>query len=254
MAKGSSGIKGGGGGGGRANTPSGIDMNQFNAMTMDQKVSTLNGIIADPNITVPSYLDGSDTSKVLYALGMDNKPTVVDEATLNAMQGRELFRTVYEQSWTMPPPSSKDIADQIRYGDYTQMSGSGGSAYGRAIYFATDFGGSAAYGVGYGKKNSLVMRAKINPNANIPNERTLFSGNEWDSFQKSCTTNRRDARALFALSKGADGWHAGGYYDMIINRGALTMSTANKHVSKSGRDITRQTSVASGWNTAKPMK
>lgn len=242
----------GGGGGQRANTPSGIDMQQFNAMTMDQKISTINTIIADPSIVVPAHVDDSETSKVLYALGMDNKPTVVDDATLDSMPGRELFRTVYESGF-MPPPSSKEIADQVKFADYTQMSGSGGSVHGRALYFATSFGASAVYGTGWGQRKQLVMRGKLNPNANIQNESRFFSGQEWSDFRSKYNGNSRDAKAMFALSKGIDGWHDSFGYDMIINRGILTMSSTNKHISVSGRGKS-SSSIARNWSAAKTLK
>lgn len=258
MGRGSSKVSGGGGGGSaRANTPSGVSMDQFNQMSMDQKVQTINNILNDPSITVPNYLDDSDTSKVLYALGMNNKPTVVDDATLDSMQGRELFRTVYERG-SMPPPSSQMIADQIRNGDYTQMSGSGGSAHGRALYFATDFLGSRYYGDT--ERNALIMRGKLNPNAKIANERNLFnsSNREWQTFQSKYSgyNTRTDGKALFALSKGYDGWFSGNY-TMMINRGALTMSSQNKSITtggqtKSGR-LRKGSTYANSWGEAQNM-
>lgn len=261
MGRGSSKVGGGGGGGGsaRANTPSGVSMDQFNQMSMDQKVQTINNILNDPSITVPHYLDNSDTSKVLYALGMNNKPTVVDDATLDSMQGRELFRTVYERG-SMPPPSSQMIADQIRNGDYTQMSGSGGSAHGRALYFATNFGSSASYG--NSERNALIMRGKLNPNAKIANEGNLFnsSNREWQTFQRNLSSsgniNSRDHKALFAMSKGYDGWYSGNY-TMIINRGALTMSSQNKSITTGGQTKTgrlrKGSTYAYSWGEAQNM-
>ena len=141
----------------------------FLKLSEDERFSIMDSIVHDNTIAVPDYLDSSSASKVIYALGMNNKTTVVTDAQLDAMPGRELFRTVYEKSW-MPPPSSDAILDQIRKGDYTQLSDSGGSAHGRAIYFATDYHGSAVYG--HGEKNALVMRAKIAPTAKIVQEST----------------------------------------------------------------------------------
>ena len=242
----------------RANTPSGVSVEQFSAMSMDEKVNTINSIVSDSNITVPSYLDRSETSKVLYALGMNNKPTVVDDATLSSMSGIEIFRTVYEGD-SMPPPSSQDIADQIRHGDYTQLSGVGGSAHGRALYFATDFNDSAGYGGG--EKNALIMRSKINPSAKIAKETSLFGNNrndpEFVNFAQKANVNTRDAMALYALSKGIDGWYSNSY-TMIINRGAITMSSQNKSITTNGQNkrggLKPGSAWARSWDTAMNMK
>ena len=259
MGRGSSKV-GGGGGGGAAKTPSGVTYQQFMQMSEQQKFNTIGDILADQNIQVPSYLDDSDTTKVLYGLGMANKPTVVDDATLDSMPGRELFRTVYEQRGSMPPPSSDAILDQIANGDYTQMSGSGGSAHGRAIYFATNFGDSADYGKG--RQNPYVGRAKIDSNARIVSESTLLSqmqakglsGNTYShsNFGKSLVSGR-DARALYALSQGIDGWYSGSY-TMIVNRGALVMSSSFKSLHgtyKRGANRGQlKPGYARSWNTA----
>ena len=139
----------GGGGGGSSmhqqqtpSTPSGVTVDQFRAMSAQEQVDTVNRILADPNIVVPAYLDGSETSKVMYALGMNNQMTVVSEDQLNQMSGRELFRTVYDAPNGM---TAGDILNQVKSGEYTQLSGAGGSAHGRALYFATNFGESASY-------------------------------------------------------------------------------------------------------------
>ena len=79
MGRGSSGLKSSGVASQKANTPSGVSYSQFMQMSDDQKYQTIDTILNDSNIQVPSYLDSSRTSKVVYALGMDNKPTVVSD-------------------------------------------------------------------------------------------------------------------------------------------------------------------------------
>lgn len=246
MGRGSSGISGANrAGGGGGTTPSGVTYQQFMGMSDTQKYSTIESILDDSNIKVPSYLDDSDTTKVIYALGMNNATTVVTDAQLDNMQGREIFRTVYDAS---PQITSDMILDQIRNGEYTQMSGSGGSAHGRAIYFATDFTGSTVYGLG--QKNPMVMRAKINSNANIRSEASLRRQMNGDSTYQSSRLNRtltrkysEDDMSLYALSHGIDGWYSG-TYTMMVNRGALTASSQNKSIYSSG------TYRASSWSSA----
>lgn len=258
MGRGRSGAGKSSGGGGnastpKAKTPSGVDYDGFMKMSDSQKYATMDSIIHDSNIKVPDYLDGSVTSKVMYGLGLTNKPTVVDDATLASMPGKDLYRTVYEQG-SMPPPSSADILDQIRTGDFTQLSGSGGSAYGRALYFARDdFTGSRCYGDG--ERNAMMMRAKINPKANMRSEQSLTQQMRADSAWQNhnVSANNRDSIALYALSHGIDGWYSG-TYTMIVNRGILTASSKNKSIATNGLTKTGQlkkgSSYAYSWDTA----
>ena len=250
MGRGSS--KVGGGGGAAQKTPSGMTIDDLMNMPESQRYDTMADILDNPNITVPNYLDNSDTSKLLYALGMDNKPTVVDDATLDGMPGREIFRTVYEKGMTMPPPSSEDVLDQIRNGDYTQLSGDGSSLHGRALYFATDYHDSAVYGHGW--KNPAMMRAKINPNATIRSEGSLVNQMSSDTAwrrskirQGGMFTNRgTDEIALYAISHGIDGWYSN-TYTMMVNRGALTASKRTKSVNSANGGYART------WSSAKTI-
>ena len=219
-----------------AKTPSGLTFDDFQKLSDSEKVDAINRIIDDSNIKVPYYLDSSDTSKVMYALGMDKKPTIVTDKALDAMPGKEIFRTVYEGG-TMPPPSSKDILDQIRSGDYTQMSGSGGSAYGRALYFATNVPDSASYGKG--RRNPQMLRAKIDPTAKIRAYTTLYAEMKNDTgFQNKIHAKHKngvysaDSTALYAIYKGFDGWYSG-TYSMLLNRGVLAVSDTSKVVNSS---------------------
>ena len=75
-------------------TLSGVTYDQLMKMSEDEKYQTIEDILNNDNIKVPSYLDDSETTKVLYALGMSNKPNVVSDAKLNSMAGEEVFRTV----------------------------------------------------------------------------------------------------------------------------------------------------------------
>ena len=237
MGRGSSGAGGKKAGGGAAKTPSGVTYNQFMQMTDDQKYNLMNSIISDTNLQTPDTMDNSDTSKVLYALGVTNKPTVVDDATLDGMSGKEIYRTVYEAG-TMPPPSSGDILDQIRNGDYTYMSGRGGSAHGRAIYFATDFSDSRTYGDG--ERNAMMMRAKINPNAKIVREDNLANqmrnDTTWQRSNVYSNAGHADEKALYAIAHGIDGWYSN-TYTMMVNRGALTASSKNKRITQIGKGV-----------------
>lgn len=250
MGRGSSGASKGGGGGGAsrpaaASTPSGVTVQQFQSMSEAQQIQTINSILANNSIVVPAYLDSSSTSKVMYALGMNNKPDVVSDSALDKMPGSDLYRTVYEQRGTMPPPAARDITDQIRNGEFTQLSGAGGSVHGRALYFASSFYGSASYG--FGEKKPTIMRCKLKSTANIANESRLNSSYRNSAFGRRFGQYDYDGKALFAIAKGYDGW-SDGRYTMILNRGALTASSQNKSIYHVGQ--VRAKNVAPGWQWA----
>ena len=248
MGRGSSGAGGGGGGGGGAKTPSGVTLDEFQQMDEQQQVDTIDRILADSSIVVPGYLDNSDTSKVMYALGANGKPDVVPDSAFDALPGRELYRTVYEKG-NMPPPSAQDITDQIRYGDYTQMSGRGGSAYGRALYFASSFGESASYGDSYA--SSKIMRVKIKGNANLAKDSVLRRKLNSSSYAKYGST---DGKALLAISLGYDGWYdSSSGYNMILNRSCLVASDTSKSIYSKGtsKRATGWRNTASNWAGAR---
>ena len=210
----------------KADTPSGVTYEQFMAMSEDDKNNIILDIVNNPNIVVPDYLDKSATSKVMYALGMNNKPEVVSDSKLDKIKGESLYRTVSDAETI----SAVDILEQIRYGDYTRLSGDYTSLYGRAIYFATDFKNSAAYG----ESTARMARAKLNPNAKIVSDSDLQKMVGKNVFFQNTPGLDDDATSLTALVNGIDGWritpHVGikNDYVMIINRKALTFSSTSK--------------------------
>ena len=243
MAKGASKISSGGGAkaGGRANTPSGVDRDGFLQMTDAEKEQFIARVNADPNIAVPAYVDRSITSKVMYSLGMDKKPDVVDDATFDQMKANgdfqfnnDMFRTVYNTGTGI---TGLDVAQSNLRGDYTQMSGSGGSAHGRAIYFAGGQSGLAEsmdYRDSY-RGGNVTIRANVKKGAKIVNERDVENSPMYSRYTNA-GYNRADAKALTALSMGADGWRQnyGNYhYTMVINRGALAASSSVKNTPRS---------------------
>lgn len=217
-------------------TPSGVTYDQFMQMSADERYDLINTVLYNPNIKVPSKLDNSETSKVMYALGMNNKPKVVSESVFDTLPGVANYRTVADVS--NPPPYSRDILKQIKTDDFTQLSGSGGSVHGRALYFANEYWKSTEYSNG---PSSVVMRMKINPNANIVSEQKLLKQMKADKsfMKKTKKVSRDDKIAMYALSHGVDGWNDPSTgYTMLLNRGAMTVSSTNKWVyDRNGREF-----------------
>lgn len=254
MAKGSRGGKrvtastGGGGGGGNMGGPApqvtpptpqqiaqgntlptgGVSYDSFKKMTNDEKAQVITDAL---KVATPIFLDDSDLQKFAYYTGMNDKPNVVPDKQLDSMSGVDIYRTVND---TYNPNTdigytARDIAKQIMEGDFTMYSDSGGSAYGKAIYFADGYRESSWYGVN--GRNPVTMRAKITNGKTITTSslsrqynRALRNG---DALAVACSrADYQSKEALYALAKGYDAIIDNGYsgYNMILNRGCLTMS------------------------------
>lgn len=211
------------------------DYNAFMAMSDDEKADVITNAVAQG---VPVHLSQADFQKFIYNSGLNDKPDVVDDATLDSMNGQELFRNVnnvYDDNNDIGY-TAQQIAKQVMAGKVTRTSDNGGSAYGRGIYFATTYGSSAMYGNTTGNiQKTAVMRAKLNNNAKIISynnavsgcKKEIASGSKLGKALAKC--DRASAYSIYAMSKGynviSDGYND---YMNVLNRGALTMSSTIK--------------------------
>ena len=205
----------------------GVAFDKFQQMTDDEKADVVTDAL---NTGVPVFLDDSGIQRLAYFTGLSDKPKIVSDDQLDKIQGQDLFRTVHDayNKKTDIGYTANDICKQVRDGDFTMYSDSGGSAHGKAIYFADSFTGSRSYMDT--RKNNLMMRAKITSGKTI-SESTLHSNfskarSRGDKLALAC---RGDAN-LYALAKGYSavidtGWSK---YHMVLNRGCLTMSSTTK--------------------------
>lgn len=217
----------------------GVAFSDFEKMTDDEKAQ----VVADALRTgTPMFLDDSGMQRFAYFTGMNNTPKVVSDSALDAMKGEEIFRTVndaYSSSKDIGY-TSRDIAKQITEGDFTMFSDSGGSAHGKAIYFANSYTDSSYYGSG--NKNPMTMRAKITGGKSIKEnqldsmyQQALSRG---DALARACSrADSGSARNLYGLAKGYDVMTTYGGYRMVFNRRCLTIS-----------DTVKKTNIGgSGW-------
>ena len=203
----------------------------FMKMTDDQKAAAISTAISQD---IPDHLNKrSDFQKLIYNLGMNDKPQVVDDKTLNSMNGTEIYRTVnsiYDRktdlSFTAP-----QIAKQTQSGKITRVSSDSSAVYGDGIYFANSKSSSAVYGNTRGNvQKTCMMRAKLNSNANVINYYSAASGASREISKntklgqtlKKCSNSSR--ASIYALSKGYNVIDAGNGYYNILNRNAVTMS------------------------------
>lgn len=206
------------------------DYNSFMAMNDDEKADF---IATNIQQGVPVHLAQNDFQKFVYNSGLNEKPDVVDDATLNTMTGTELFRTVNNvyDSKNDISYNADQIAKQVQSGRVTRVSDNGGSVYGRGIYFADDYSGSTSYGNTTGNvKKTAVVRAKLNNNAKVINYYTaeagvsseIKSGSKLGRTLRKCDTSSQVS--IYAMSKGYNVISSGNGYFNILNRNAITMS------------------------------
>ena len=198
---------------------------QFEKMTDDQKADVITKALGQ---NLPMFLDQGDTQRLAYFTGMSDKPTIVTEAQLKAMPGRDLWRSVHD---TYDPKTDigytgRAIYRQLATGDFTKYSDTGGSAYGKAIYFDIRKG---SYGSGSGY---TVMHAKFLPTAKTISYNSAInrmsaeirSGSKLG--QAISQASHSDRVGIWALSRGYDAVvdNSGSNYNMILNRRALALS------------------------------
>lgn len=211
----------------------------FIDMTPDEQANT---IISAMNADIPDFLSDSSMQRMSYQLGMDGKPTLVDDATLDSMSGTEIFRTVnqvYDRKNDVNY-NADEIIDQIQNGDVTRFSDTGGSAYGRGIYFADSYSESSFYGNTRNNiKQTAMTRAKLNDKAKVITYNQASTGaqaeiNSGSSLGKALAKcDRQSQSSIWALSKGYNvisSNNSRGYFN-VLDRSALTMSKTVKPMS-----------------------
>lgn len=224
--------------------PMSASYDSFMAMTDDQKADTIDAMANQP---APAFLSDTAMQRFTYNLGLNDKPTLVDDATLDTMNGTELFRTV--NSGKDPVARVKydadEIATQVQRGRVTRYSDNGGSVYGRGLYFANDYRSSQMYGNTNGNiKSTAMIRCKLNSNAKTIDyhnasrglSREIASGSKLGkSLSKISRRDSESAVSIYALSKGYNVITSGHGYFNVLNRNAVTMSKTIKATSSKGR-------------------
>lgn len=207
------------------------DYDKFMAMTDDEKADFIGTNIKGG---VPAHLAQNDFQRFVYNSGLNDKPDVVSDATLDTMTGTEIFRTVNSvyDSKNDISYTADQIAKQVTAGRVTRVSDNGGSVYGRGIYFADGYSDSTSYGNSSGNvKKTAVMRGKLNSNAKVVNYYTakqgvsteIASGSKLGKVLKNCDSDSRVS--IYAMSKGFNVISSGHGYLNVLNRNAITMSS-----------------------------
>ena len=202
----------------------------FMGMSDDQKADVIDSMIKQG---VPDHLADNDFQKMIYNIGLNDKPQLVDDATLDGMNGTELWRTVnnvYDRKNDISYTADQ-IARQVQAGRVTRVSDNGGSVYGRGIYFADNKSDSTMYGNTRGNvQKTAQIRCKLNSNAKVINHSKatqgvsseIRSGSKLGKILAKCDYDSQ--ASIYALAKGYNVITSGhGYYN-VLNRNAVTMS------------------------------
>ncbi len=207
------------------------DFSKFMSATDDQKADMIMKLTKQ---AVPVFLANNDFQKLIFGMGMNDKPKVISDSQLDKIKGQELFRTVnnVRDAKNGITYDADMIAGQIVNGKVTRVSDSGGSAYGRGIYFANSYRESALYGNTSGNiRATAVVRAKLDANAKTISHssasagvsKEINSGSKLGKALAKCDSYSRVS--IYALSKGYDVLTSGhGYYN-VLTRKSLVMSS-----------------------------
>lgn len=164
------------------------------------------------SVDMPQFLCDSHLQRMIYGLGMNDKPQIVSDKQLNAMvkQGAvPIYRTVNDSDDAVQGISmtSDDICDMMTDGSLSYV---GRGVHGDGLYFSDSKRGSKLYG--NPGQNPKTLRAVLNPaKARAISESSLQSA--YDAFVKSHPRTRRalgfakahstsDSMSQFALLMG----------------------------------------------------
>lgn len=218
----------------QATTPSGFTLTDVQAMDDQQ----LHDFLIDVNKTdIPAFLNQDiHLQKMVYALGMNDTPEIVDSATFQQLTSgpgalEPIYRTVNDTTVNGVAVTAQDICDMLTDGDLTYV---GNGIHGDGLYFSNDLVGSKAYGNGRGSK---TVAAVLNKKANVISERQLKS--LYDNFVKNHPQSRKalgfvkarshhDSMSQFALTQGynviTSSQGGGEVYYTVLDRSVLTMT------------------------------
>lgn len=187
---------------------------------------------------LPDYLMPNNQQRFVYALGINGKPIVEDDATfaVNSKGQTVIYNAQNSANLSGFTLTADDIHDFLKYGDDTlQQNG----IYGNGIYFSNSRSGSA----GYGTRQS---KARLNPaTARVVTMSQLRS--EYDAWTKTHPLSQKalgytkaknagygtNTYSQFALLKGynviAAPQGGGETYYSVLDRSALIYSKSTKN-------------------------
>lgn len=217
----------------KVSTPSGFTLADVQAMDDQQ----LHDFLINVNDTdIPAFLNQTThLQKMIYGLGMNDKPEIVDAATFKQLTTgpgalKPLYRTVNDTTVNGIPVTAQDICDMLIDGDTTYV---GVGIHGDGLYFSDSLSGSKAYG----DSSCKTVGAVLNKKAKVISEKQLRS--LYDNFVKAHPQSRKalgfarsksyhDSMSQFALTQGynviSSQQSSREVYYTVLDRSVLTMT------------------------------
>lgn len=216
-------------------TESGITLADAQQMN-DQDLHDL--LLAITKQDLPDYLMPNNQQRFVYALGINGKPIVEDDATfaLNSKGQTVVYNAQSNANLSGYTLTADDIHDFLKYGDDTlQQNG----VYGNGIYFSNSRSGSA----GYGNRQS---KARFNP-ATVKMVKMSQLRSEYDTWKKTHPLSQKalgytkannagygtNTFSQFALLRGYNVIYenvgGGETYYSVLDRSALIYSKSTKN-------------------------
>lgn len=212
-------------------------------MTDDQLAQLFN---ASKNVDMPNHLSDADdmTQKFVYAVGLNEKPQVLDTAQFNKYlkdnnisRSDILARTTNSANYNVNGTNIKLTPDQtlqlIKDGSLNYIGGKhGGQLYGAGTYFDRN-GGKPT---GYGGSNSATMLAVLSKNAKPISKSQLQAQTQtWvqshPKFAKAVGSFSNKNASIYALAQGynviTDGSGRNASYHNVIDRSAIVVRKEN---------------------------
>ena len=225
------------------------------AMSDSQKAAAINNAINGNANFLIGGLKAPDTvfQKLAHNLGIDSAPQLVTDDVLDSMPGTDMYRAF--------SASTQDEADGITMNvmmdNETFYSATGGSVYGRGVYFMSDGYGGAddalnrdvrTYGNRTGTKANIV-RAKYNSNLNATSESAMenavraeiMKGTEFGKALRKI--NSEDAVSIMAISKGYNAMRTRVGVESVLDRSCLTMSYTYKKIQQADINKAQRTKL-----------
>lgn len=214
-------------------------VSKLSQMTDDQLATLVN---QSKRVDMPNHLsDVSDaTQKFVYAAGINEKPTVLDDAAFKQYmadngirQSQMLARTVdgaqYVVNGTQINLQPAQVTQMIRDSALTYVGGKvGGMVHGAGTYFDQNGGKPTGYGSRSSKTAIAVLdksRAKVIDHGTLDNMARGFARSHPKTARAIGPYNHR-TMSIYALTMGYNVIRSGSYHN-VIDRAALVMRSTD---------------------------
>lgn len=215
-------------------TPNGVTV--LSQMTDDQLAQLMR---TSKSVDMPNHLNDVDdkTQKFVYAAGINEKPTVLNDADFNKYlsdnkipRSQILSRSVDGANYTVNGVTMRLSADQIaamtKDSALTYVGGKrGGMLHGAGTYFDMNGGRSTGYGSGVTMIGVLSKNARVIDDNVLRRTASTFARSH-PKFAREVGSVSNQTLSIYALAMGYNVIQFGSYHN-IIDRSALVMRSSN---------------------------